>query len=160
MLTPILWETRLPYMAVEGGGTELVTFATAQTSLSIYWGSIDGDLGGNNNLNTFAITVDGYTLTGADLVAMGATGTGDQTDPLGNQLVTITGLAPFTTVTFSSTNNAFEFSLAPPCGDHRRYSGAVDLGDDDAWVCRSWLCRVPPEHEGSGAGDLITVSFS
>ena len=37
---------------------------------------------------------------------------GNQTDPSGNQLVTITGLAPFTTATFSSTGNAFEFTLA------------------------------------------------
>ena len=106
----------LPYMAVEGGSTEQVVFGTARTSISIYWGSIDGNQGGNNNLNTFAITVDNYTLTGADLVAMGATGTGDQTSPAGNELITITGLAPFTTATFSSTNNAFEFALATPIG--------------------------------------------
>ena len=42
---------------------------------------------------------------------MGATGTGDQFSPAGNELVTITGLAAFTTATFSSTSNAFEFSL-------------------------------------------------
>src|ERR1700722_8836493 len=102
----------LPYMSVEADSTEQVIFGTAQTSISIYWGSIDGNQGGNNNLNTIAITIDNYTLTGADLVNMGATGTGDQTGPLGNELVTITGLAPFTTATFSSTNNAFEFSLA------------------------------------------------
>ena len=106
----------LPYMSVEGGGTEQVVFGTARTSLSIYWGSIDGNQGGNNNLNTLAITIDGFTLTGADLVAMSTiadpvTGTGNQLSPSGNQLVTITGLAPFTTATFSSTNNAFEFSL-------------------------------------------------
>ena len=100
-------------MAVEGGGTEQVVFGTARTSISIYWGSIDGNQGGNNNLNTFAITVDGFTLTGAQLVSMfGASGTGDQNSPAGNELVTITGLAPFTTATFSSTNNAFEFALA------------------------------------------------
>src|SRR3984957_19441828 len=55
-----------PYMAVEGGGTEKVVFGTAKTSLSIYWGSIDGNHGGNDNLNTLAITIDGFTLTGAD----------------------------------------------------------------------------------------------
>jgi hypothetical protein len=104
----------LPYMSVEGGGTEQVVFGTARTSISIYWGSIDGNQGGNNNLNTFAITVDGFTLTGADLVAKGATGTGDQTSPAGNELITITGLGSFTTATFSSTNNAFEFALASP----------------------------------------------
>jgi len=106
----------LPYMSVEGGGTEQVVFGTARTSLTIYWGSIDGNQGGNNNLNTLAITVDGFTLTGADLVAMSTiadpvTGTGDQSSPSGNQLVTITGLGPFTTASFSSTRNASEFSL-------------------------------------------------
>ena len=43
----------LPYMSVEGGGTEQVVFGTPRTSISIYWGSIDGNQGGNNNLNTF-----------------------------------------------------------------------------------------------------------
>jgi len=103
-----------PYMSVEGGGEEQVVFGKAQTSISIYWGSIDGNQGGNNNLNSFAITVDGYTLTGADLVALGASGTGDQFSPSGNQLVTITGLDAFTTATFSSSANAFEFSLVTP----------------------------------------------
>jgi hypothetical protein len=98
-----------PYMSVEGGGTEMVTFGSAQTSIAIYWGSIDGNEGGN--LNSFAVSIDGYTLTGADLAAMGANGNGNQTDPAGNQTVTITGLAPFTEATFSSTRNAFEFSL-------------------------------------------------
>jgi hypothetical protein len=103
--------TGTTYMAVEGGGSETVTWApnNAQTSISIYWGSIDGVVGGN--LNSFAVTMDNYTLTGADLVAMGALGNGSQTDPLANQLVTITGLAPFTSATFTSTNNAFEFSI-------------------------------------------------
>src|ERR1700727_514880 len=84
--------TGTTYMAVEGGGSEMVTFATPQTSLAIYWGSIDGTA---QNLNSFAITIDSYTLTGADLVSMfGASGTGSQTDPQANQLVTITGLGP------------------------------------------------------------------
>jgi PEP-CTERM motif len=99
------------YMSVEGGGTESATWATPQTSLSIYWGSIDGNAGGNNNLNSLAISVDGYTLTGADLVALGALGTGSQTLPADNQWVTINGLGAFTKVSFSSTGNAFEFSL-------------------------------------------------
>jgi hypothetical protein len=100
------------YMAVEGGGTEMATWATPQTSLSIYWGSIDGNASGNNNLNSLAITVDGYTLTGADLVTLGALGIGDQNSPQDNQWVTITGLDAFTQASFSTTRNAFEFSLA------------------------------------------------
>jgi PEP-CTERM motif len=106
-----------PYMAVEGGGTEQVTFAKAQTSISIYWGSIDAAEAGTasaGNTNSFAITVDGFTLTGEDLLALGADGSGSHSDPKGNELVTISGLAAFTTATFSSTHNAFEFSLVPP----------------------------------------------
>jgi hypothetical protein len=99
------------YMSVQGGGTELATWATAQTSLSIYWGSIDGDAVGNDNLNSLAITIDGYTLTGANLVSLGALGAGAQGVSADNQWVTITGLGAFTQVSFSSTANAFEFSL-------------------------------------------------
>jgi PEP-CTERM motif len=106
--------TGTTYMAVEGGGTELATWATPQTSLSIYWGSIDADVAGapsGGNVNDLSITVDGYTLTGLDLMAMGANGSGSQTDPKANQLVTITGLTAFTEVEFHTTRNAFEFSL-------------------------------------------------
>jgi hypothetical protein len=102
----------LPYMAVEGGSTEQVVFGTARTSISLYWGSIDGNQGGNLNLNT--LTLGSFTLTGADLVALGASGRGDEGSPAGNELITITGLAPFTTATFSSTRNAFEFALGTP----------------------------------------------
>jgi PEP-CTERM motif len=98
------------YMSVEGGGVEMATWAKPQTSLSIYWGSIDG----NSNLNTLAITIDGYTLTGADLISLGALGAGDQGAPADNQWVRITGLGEFTQVAFSSTANAFEFSLGSP----------------------------------------------
>jgi PEP-CTERM motif len=103
--------TGTTYMSVQSGGTEQATWATPQTSLSIYWGSIDAnEIDGITN--TVAITVDGFTLTGSDLVAKGATGTGDQSSPNDNAWVTITGLAPFTTATFSdSGKNAFEFSL-------------------------------------------------
>jgi hypothetical protein len=105
-----LGEGNTTYFAVEGGGTEKATFATPQTSLSIYWGSIDAGEGGNLN----SLTIGAFTLTGADLVALGANGGGSQTDPAGNELVTITGLAPFTEVEFSSTGNSFEFSIVPP----------------------------------------------
>jgi hypothetical protein len=105
------------YMAVGGGATETATWATPQTSISIYWGSIDANVCGGGslscgNLNSVAITIDGYTLTGADLMSMyGALGIGSHGSPLDNELVTISGLGAFTTVEFSSTKNAFEFSL-------------------------------------------------
>ena len=104
-----------PYMAVEGGGTEQVVFGTAQTSIKIYWGSIDADQTGTpsaGNVNGFSITIDGYTLTGSDLVALyGAHGDGSRTDPLANEWVTISGLGSFTTAEFTSSKNSFEFSL-------------------------------------------------
>jgi hypothetical protein len=101
--------TGTTYMAVEGGGTETATFATPQTRLSLYWGSIDGNAG---NVNSISISMGAYTLTGTQLATMfGADDNGNQGSPLGNQLVTITGLTPFTTASFSSTGDAFEFSL-------------------------------------------------
>ena len=143
--------TGTTYMAVEAGGTEQAVWSTPQTSLTIYWGSIDGAPDGI--LNQLSITIDGYTLTGSDLVAMGVPGNGNQSAPNDNQWVTISGLGPFTTVDFHDANaNAFEFSLAFG-------SGNLDLGHVGAWVCRTRLRRVPPEHEGSVAGDLI-ASFS
>jgi hypothetical protein len=93
------------YMSVFGGGTEQVVFGTSHTSLSIYWGSIDPG-------NDFSITLDGYTLTGADLASMAkGTDDGSHTSPTSNELITISGLDPFTTATFSSARNSFEFSL-------------------------------------------------
>ena len=76
--------TGTTYMSVEGGGVETATWATTQTSLSIYWGSIDGNGG---NLNSISISMGAYTLTGMQLAMMGADGSGNQTDPLGNQLI-------------------------------------------------------------------------
>jgi len=49
----------LPYMSVEANSTEQVVFGTSRTSLTLYWGSIDGNQGGDNNNNSLAITVDG-----------------------------------------------------------------------------------------------------
>ena len=104
--------TGTTYMSVQNGGTEQATWATPQTSLSIYWGSIDA-MNVDGILNQVSITVDGYTLTGSDLMALGATGNGSQGSPADNEWVTITGLNPFTKVDFHDAGkNAFEFSLA------------------------------------------------
>jgi hypothetical protein len=104
--------TGTTYMSVQNGGTEQATWGTPQTSLSIYWGSIDA-MGVDGILNQVSITIDGYTLTGSDLVGLGAIGNGSQNLPDNNQWVTITGLSPFTMVDFHDAGkNAFEFSLA------------------------------------------------
>ena len=104
--------TGTTYMSVQNGGTEQATWATPQNSLRIYWGSIDA-LPVDGILNEVSVTVDGYTLTGSDLVALGAMGNGNQNSPANNQWVTITGLGSFTTVDFHDAGaNAFEFSLS------------------------------------------------
>src|SRR5215475_12046341 len=87
--------TGTTYMSVQNGGTERATWATPQNSLRIYWGSIDA-MNVDGILNQVSITIDGYTLTGSDLLADGAPGNGDQGSPANNQWVTITGLRPFT----------------------------------------------------------------
>jgi hypothetical protein len=59
-------------------------------------------------------TTGEYTLTRADLVGKdGVEGEGLQENSADNQLVTIAGLSPFTSVTFTTTENAFEFSILP-----------------------------------------------
>jgi hypothetical protein len=114
--------TGTTYMGVQRDSSETATFSTPQTSLSIYWGSIDGDVcvaGSSScgNLNSIGITLDGFTLTGADLIGNDCElGEGLQGNPVDNQLVTIKGLDPFTTVTFATTGNAFEFSFVPALG--------------------------------------------
>jgi hypothetical protein len=113
--------TGTTYMAVEAGGTETATWATPQTTLTIYWGSIDGDVctpgsASCGNLNSVNIQLGTTILTGAELIGMGTppvNGEGSQTSSADNQLVRITGLAPFTTASFSSSKDAFEFTLAP-----------------------------------------------
>jgi hypothetical protein len=108
------------YMGVQANSSEIATWTTPQTSLKIYWGSIDGDVAGSpsaGNINSVSIQVGTEVLTGKELIGMGTPsvlGEGEQGLPADNQLVTITGLKPFTTVTFSTTGNAFEFSLPVP----------------------------------------------
>ena len=98
-------------------------------------------------MNSVAVTIDGYTLTAADLVALGALGEGDQNNPLDNQLVTITGLGAFTQVTFSSTGNAFEFSLGSGVPEPSTWAmmlvGFATLGFAGYWAQRSALQRPP-----------------
>ena len=116
------------------------------SSLSIYWGSIDADICGAgsqscNNLNSVAITIDSYTLTGADLMALGALGKGNQFSSLDNQLVTISGLGPFTQVTLSTTGKCVR--VQPWFWG----SGTLDLGDDARRSRGPWPYRLSGEAE-------------
>src|SRR5579871_4491249 len=99
------------YMAVLKGEAETLTLPSPKSSLLIYWGSIDGNVGeSNNNVLTFS---DGTVISGATLVSMGlALGNGNQKSPENNEWVLISGLAPFSSVTATSTGNSFEFDMA------------------------------------------------
>ena len=94
------------YMAVTASESEMATFATPQSSITIYWGSIDPG-------NEVALSINGYTLTGSDLATIyGANDDGSQASIFSNQWVTISGLGEFSTATFTSSTNSFEFSLS------------------------------------------------
>ncbi len=90
--------TGTTYMAVRGGGAETAIWATPQTDLTIYWGSIDA-------ASTVSITVAGYTLTGANLEAAFGVAAGS------SEVVMISGLPPFTQANFTAGSNPFDFTL-------------------------------------------------
>jgi hypothetical protein len=93
-----------------GAGTVTITFATAQTTLNLLWGSVDF-----SGQNTLSIALDGFTITGQDINnASSLIHNSDSGDD--DVYVSITNLSPFTTVTFSdlSENNAFEFVPGAP----------------------------------------------
>ena len=91
-----------------------VTFAHPVTAFDIYWGSIDGNVGQNNN-NLLTLNVGGDSIQGSDLVAMGlALGNGDQSSPANNEWFRISDTTPISSFTISSTTNAFEFDMAAP----------------------------------------------
>jgi hypothetical protein len=102
-------------VAQAGGGTVTITFSTLQTSLDIVWGTVDA--GKNTTTPTFDynIVLDGNpadAVTGADIIAQ--LGIGDGTT---NVAVELTGLTPFTTVTFEDGPGnpaAFEFDIGYP----------------------------------------------
>jgi hypothetical protein len=106
------------YIVVQPNGTVTLTFSSPQTSLDLLWGSIDFGTGTTVN-NTLSIAVDGVTYTGQDvdnyLVSQGDTVQEGHTDAY----VEITGLAPFSVVTFQDTDttSAFEFDLGAPVSE-------------------------------------------
>lgn len=100
------------FMSILSGGTETATFSTPQDSLSLYWGEISAN-------NSVHITIDGFTISGAMLTALGPSDTGSASDPNDNELVTLTGFpTPFESVLFSAGNGApFNFALDAPNPD-------------------------------------------
>jgi PEP-CTERM motif len=96
--------------AENGGGQHpgivTLTFNTAQTTLNILWGTIDFDPT-SQNVVTINTSSGPYVITGVDLEGKISGLQNGQSDAY----VSITGLDPFTTVSFAdnSSTNAFEF---------------------------------------------------
>lgn len=91
------------YLAIEPGGSISFTFATAQTTFGLLFGTID-------SYNNFSFTASGaggtQTFSGTDVAnALGVSANGGTT-----RNVLFSGLNPFTRVTLSdTTSSAFEF---------------------------------------------------
>lgn len=92
-------------VAQSNGGTVTVTFKSAQTSILLEWGSADAAAGYN------VVTGGGNMIDGAMILA--AAGLPSSDTGKTNFAVDITGLKPFTTLTFSDTTakRAFEFDI-------------------------------------------------
>lgn len=88
------------------GGDITITYASAQDSFSLLWGSVDPS---PTTYNTLTFTFSGgggsEVVTGADVIA-GLSGVIAGTT---NLAVAISGLASFTTITIAASNEAFEF---------------------------------------------------
>ena len=99
------------YLVAEGsGGSVTVTYKTPQTILDIVWGSADFAKGYN-----LVVTAGGNTITGAEIEA--AAGLPSKDTGLYNVAVELTGLSPFSSVTFSDSSlPAFEFDIAAVSG--------------------------------------------
>jgi hypothetical protein len=92
-------------VAESNGGTVTVTFTSPQTSILLEWGTADVAPGYN------VVTGGGNMIDGAMIVA--AAGLPSSDSGKTNFAVDITGLNPFTTLTFSDTTHvaAFEFDI-------------------------------------------------
>ena len=94
------------YFSAAGGGSVTLDYSSTQNSLSMVWGTVDS--GATRNL---LLNLGGDSISGSQINSLcGNCITND-----GNQelYLTITGLNPFKSVTFSDGNaNAFEFNVA------------------------------------------------
>ena len=92
-------------VAQSHGGTVTVDFTSAQTSILLEWGTADVAAGYN------VVTGGGNTIDGAMILAAAGLPSSDSGDT--NFAVDITGLNPFTSLTFtdSTAMSAFEFDI-------------------------------------------------
>ncbi|MGH7076650.1 MAG: PEP-CTERM sorting domain-containing protein [Acetobacteraceae bacterium] len=89
-------------VAQPGGGNVTITYTSTQTAFDLLWGTVDSN---PTTYNSLTFEIGGQTITGADIAtALGISGGGTV-----NENVEITGLNPFTTVTATASEVAFEF---------------------------------------------------
>jgi hypothetical protein len=114
----------LPYTSVEGGGSATYTFAKPETLLEVLWGSPD-----SYNTLTF---YSGSTLEGS------ITGSALDLSTYGHDEVVLelSDGATFTSVTFSSTTNAFEFAdlAVSPGGPDPKFSPLAPTPLPSSWL--------------------------
>ena len=102
--------TNYVYAPDRPAGSATLAFAPTN-SVTIYWGSIDGDPP-TTNQNILTLS-NGDVVTGADLeLALGALGTGSQKSPQNNLWVKVSDTASFDWFIATSTKNSFEFDMA------------------------------------------------
>ncbi len=91
------------YLAAEPGGSVTITFASAQTEFDLLWGSVD-------DYNHLTFNFGGQSISGQDIAnAVSGINFGSS-----NAAVEISALDPFTTVTVTSDQAAFEFVPGTP----------------------------------------------
>jgi VCBS repeat-containing protein len=107
------------YLSIGAGGTETITFANAENSFGLYWGSVDP----SNTIDFY----DGTTLvahyTGAEVSPLFSDG--NQGSFSSNGYVEFTGLASFNTVVLGSGTNSFEIDNISAGFVHAQLAGAV-----------------------------------
>ena len=92
------------YFAAQPGGSVTIDFSTPQTTLDMLWGTVDVATGYN------IVTGGGNTINGATINSL----LGNPSSGTVNAAVEITGLNPFSSLTFSDTTGnspAFEFDI-------------------------------------------------
>ena len=91
------------YLAAEPGGSITISFTSAQTAFDLLWGSVDG-------YNHLTFNFGGQSISGQDIAnAVNGINFGSS-----NAAVEISQLDPFTSVTVTSDQAAFEFVPGTP----------------------------------------------
>ena len=108
-------DTTTKYLSAQGGGG-VVTLTTDPlqnvTGLNVLWGTVDADDGRN-----LLLAVGNTVITGSEILGLMQALNPNVVSQDWEAYVQITGLTPFSTVTFTdNTSNAFEFNVgkAPP----------------------------------------------